>query len=354
MTIYMTKRNGNFQETFFSGWDQGASGKSQADNLTYIQEMNGRIIDFFVYSDKGEDISHRSARFDGIFSGLKRQDIVIIQYPLLFSLETQRLIIQKIHQIGAYVVAYVQDISPLWQTKGDYHTPSDEPLFTEGDGIIAHTNQMADQIRRQWHLPPEYPIVIRGLAGYVTTLFDSKDRHVTDPIDYAGGLHKAPFLVELARHQPMNIYANVDDAFEVAEGMEIQGSYDPEAISHILQGSFGLVWDSTDYPEVEGNYGEYERFNSPNKLSMYLAANEPVIVWDQAAEAEFVTRNRIGLVIKNLSELPDRLAKLTETEYQEILKATANIGILVRSGYFLKRAVLEMQGRLVLADLKIL
>ncbi|EGF47082.1 beta-1,6-galactofuranosyltransferase, partial [Lacticaseibacillus rhamnosus MTCC 5462] len=70
---------------------------------------------------------------------------------------------------------------------------------------------------------------------------------------------------------------------------------DPEAIPHMLEGSFGLVWDSDAYPDVVGRWGEYERYNTPAKFPMYLSANEPVIVWSQAATAPFVEANQIGL-----------------------------------------------------------
>lgn len=340
MTIYISKRNNSFSDTWYTGWKQGASGKGELDTERFITAIGGRIFDFHLYGDANEDPEFRSVRLDGMIAGIKQNDVIIFNYPVLYSHEMQQQLIDRIHFVGAYVVTYCQDV-PAWQLYGDYENSEAEPFFDDVDGIITQTSNMAEQLRQQWSIPNAVPIVPRGLAGYATTMFDVKARHVDGPIDYAGAMHKAPFLNDLSEKIKLNVYANADSTFGISESISVKGSYDPEAIPHILDGSFGLVWDSETYPKISGTYGFYEHYNSPNKLSLYLAANEPVIVWTESADADFIVRNNIGFTIDNLDEIPAKIAQITEEQYQQMLKDTARIGNLVRSGYFLQRAVLE-------------
>ncbi|PWG00324.1 hypothetical protein [Levilactobacillus bambusae] len=324
-------------------------GKAAADAIQFVNQIGGKTLNYFVYRDDTEDADQRRIRFDGMLGGLKWDDIVIIHYPILmFDKATQRQFIAQVHNRGARVVTHIDDVKQ-WQINGDYDQPFDEPFLTDSDGIIAQTPKMAAQLRQQLNLADNQAMVVRGPGGYVTSLYDQKDRTLGTPIDYAGGLHKAPFLAELATQVPVNIYANVDDGAPVPEGINVKGTYDPDVIPHIIDGSFGLVWDSESYTDVTGKFAEYTRYNTPSKLSLYLSANEPVIVWSGAGVANFVRENHVGLVIDSLTDLAPRLAALTPEEYHAILSNTHRIGNVIRSGYFLKQAVFKMQGELLLA-----
>lgn len=68
-----------------------------------------------------------------------------------------------------------------------------------------------------------------------------------------------------------------------------------------------------------GGKGEYLRINNPHKLSLYLAVGLPVIIWDEAAEAEFVLRENVGFTIKSLYELSEKMALISDDDY-EIMK----------------------------------
>ena len=83
------------------------------------------------------------------------------------------------------------------------------------------------------------------------------------------------------------------------------GAFDPD--TPFLNGRyhFGLIWDGTGVDSCEGLYGHYMRFNSPHKLSLYVALGLPVIVWREAAIADFVLKQGIGVTVGNLLELDD-------------------------------------------------
>lgn len=73
---------------------------------------------------------------------------------------------------------------------------------------------------------------------------------------------------------------------------------------------------------------------------MYLAADEPVIVWREASFAPFIEANHLGLVIDDLSQLPDTLAAVSEEDYHAMIARVQAMGPLIRNGFFLKKPCL--------------
>ena len=58
------------------------------------------------------------------------------------------------------------------------------------------------------------------------------------------------------------------------------------------------------------------RFNNPHKLSLYVALGLPVIVWREAAIAEFVLKQGIGITVSDLLELNDISTKVSTEGYR--------------------------------------
>lgn len=80
--------------------------------------------------------------------------------------------------------------------------------------------------------------------------------------------------------------------------------------------------------------------------TLKVAANQPVIVWSQSAQAEFVKNNGIGLIIDDLSQISEKLDQLTESEYDEMVTNVERLSPLIRNGTFVKKAILDMEVRL--------
>ena len=85
--------------------------------------------------------------------------------------------------------------------------------------------------------------------------------------------------------------------------------------------------------------GNYLRYNNPHKLSLYLSSGLPVIVWKDSAEANFVEKNGVGLAVNSLFELSERLEKLSQDEYLQLVTNAKNIMKKLKEGYYLKSAV---------------
>ena len=115
------------------------------------------------------------------------------------------------------------------------------------------------------------------------------------------------------------------------------GSFLPDEIPYVLNGSFGLVWDGESADTCKGAYGEYLKINNPHKTSLYLAAGLPVIIWKDAALAEFVREEECGILVGSLQDIGKQISELPEEEYRKLRQNAEKIGKKLRSGFYTKR-----------------
>jgi hypothetical protein len=109
------------------------------------------------------------------------------------------------------------------------------------------------------------------------------------------------------------------------------------------EGGFGLVWDSETFPGVTGKLGEYTKISYAHKISLYLAANMPIIIWEKAAGAQWIQENHLGFAVKDLNEAWKKINELTIEEYQKIyVPNLIKMGQKIRSGLFVKKALIKL------------
>ena len=169
-----------------------------------------------------------------------------------------------------------------------------------------------------------------------------KDRTKDMPLIIAGALlrHKAGYIYELPESQTFNLYGKGYEE-EGKENIAYHGALMPDDLPFELEGSFGLVWDGSTSATCATGYGEYLRINNPHKTSLYLASGIPVIIWKEAALAEFVEHYGCGFGVDSLYEIPDRIAALTDAEYERMLANCQKMSRRLRSGYYTIHALEE-------------
>ena len=96
---------------------------------------------------------------------------------------------------------------------------------------------------------------------------------------------------------------NYDEQNITSLNVEYKGAFLPNEIPSKLEGSFGLVWDGDSTDGCNGASGDYIRYNNPHKLSLYISSCLPVIVWSQAAIADFVRQHNIGFCVDKLIDI---------------------------------------------------
>ena len=98
------------------------------------------------------------------------------------------------------------------------------------------------------------------------------------------------------------------------------GEFDPETLSHVLDGKFGLVWDGKSANTCSSSIGKYLRINTSHKFGLYIASAKPVIVWKEGSISDFVISHKIGFAVNSLYDIPELLSKIDINSYQRMVE----------------------------------
>lgn len=214
------------------------------------------------------------------------------------------------------------------------------------DGMIVHNEVMAKVLMEKYHVANNKLFVL-GLFDYLCSerRNDTGVATTEDEVAIAGNLNptKSGYVYKVAKACPNVKFALYGVNFEGIDGCDnykYYGSVDADALPNELNGKYGLVWDGPEIDSCSGVTGNYLRINNPHKVSLYVAAGLPIIVWSESAAARFVENNRIGFAIKSLSELEGKINSIDSDEYSQYKLNLSLLSSKVRSGGYLK-AVLD-------------
>lgn len=291
---------------------------------------------------------------------VRRNDIVVIQYPpYQKTLLANILVFLKMK--GAFVVGIIQDLGSYrnnddgkiikhWSTVEDAHALS---FFNQ---LIVNNVQM-----RKILLAADFndrKLINIRMFDYLTDEEETKnpeERFKKDaPIVIAAELqHKIDqkgYYIYSSLKDPgvsFNIYGpDVDESFINNLTYEYKGAFLPEKIPSVIEGSFGLVWEGNSMETCDGNWGEYLRINNPNKVSMYIAAGIPIIIWSGAALSDFITKYGLGIAVDSIYDIKDAIANVTDDEYMKMIENIKPFTKAVRSGTFFTKAIERAELRL--------
>lgn len=353
-------------EPSYPFWETGFVGKRLLNHEDFLLEIGFRVIDAFIYYWNDEPKDPLNARLDAILGGLQRHDCLVIQWP--FPGMSERWIenfIDRVHAFNTNAIFLVNDIQSMNnfpelpgasdQEKidtllKDPDVISEVKFLSRADGLIVSSPQMADHITKELALAGKKVtsnITWLGPDGYEANYFQST-RHFDQGIDFVGTLAEASFLLKLPHELKINVHGASPDDQKLVEDRDIHlhPRVDVEAAPQLLQGSYGLIWHSDQYPEAHGTATKIDKYALPIELPLFLSANEPVIVWSQAAAANFVQANGVGILIDSLNQLPQKLAAIDEQAYEKMIVNAQRISPLIRDGFFVKQATLNVIGQI--------
>lgn len=180
-------------------------------------------------------------------------------------------------------------------------------------------------------------------------LFDYLCEKPTVPVErhgiaFAGNLPKSVFLRKLPESMlalGLHLYGTPISG-GISEKAVFEGSFDAETIvQKVTECEFGLIWDGDSVDTCTGLMGEYMRINNPHKLSLYIAAELPIITWREAAIAKFVESNKIGICVDSLNDVATAIKNVSKEDYKIMQKNLSLLGDKVRSGSFLQSAIIK-------------
>ena len=263
---------------------------------------------------------------------VKKNSLVIFHFPLLANAYV--VLLKVLGKLGIKTAAVIIDIDGL-RYKDENLLKREIETLKQFTYIIAHNSTMKTFLQQY----------IAADIIFCIELFDypaeqnSSEKPFSNTVCFAGNFEKAGFVNELdkVQHVLFNLYGQSFNATE-KQNISYKGAFAPNELPKKLEGSFGLVWDGNSIETCD----EYLQYNNPHKLSLYLAAGMPVIVWQQSAAATLVLEKNIGFAVHSLAELGDRIKNISAEEYNLMKQNIEPLRQKIINGAFLKRAVAEI------------
>ena len=292
-----------------------------------------------------------AANWRRVYRLAKPGDLVVYQYPLLLSHYCVRMLSQLREKRKCTVALLIHDVDSI---RG-LHQESNawkESMFDHVDCLICHNERMKEWLAQR-KVPGE--IIPLGIFDYLVgqergnNLGEGADDAKSSVI-IAGNLspEKSPYigkLLRMERSMAVHLYGPNFVPEEDFTKYQYHGSFPPEELTGLLQEGFGLVWDGDAIETCAGMTGQYLRYNNPHKASLYIASGLPVIIWRQAALADYIERNGLGLTIDSLEELDGRISALSQSDYRRMRENVQRESQKLRSGYYLNRVLDQIEGK---------
>lgn len=318
MTVY--QYNLYTKETF------NASGKAKKDVSAILDNMG--IKNFYTPS------KHRVVRVVQQFimiTKLKvsKNNTLIIQYPGVIN-----TFIKKVSG-KCRLVALVHDLRAI--SAGE-KLEEEISILNRFDVVISHNPSMTKYLKTNGC---KAKIIDLNIFDYLVSSDKCKpsifERRM---VAFAGNLNKSNFIKQLSDSKDVsfNLYGKIDRPQEL-QNVKYSGMVPSDEIVSEIEGDYGLVWDGNSTHSCAGKLGEYLRYNNPHKLSLYLSAGKPVIVWKEAAIAPFVRKNNIGIIVDNLDNLSDVLGHVSEKDYRNMICNVKEIRNKLIKGQYTKDAI---------------
>ena len=265
---------------------------------------------------------------------VKKNDYIFIQYPLVTFNKIANIILKT-----KKVILLVHDLNEL--RFGKTKTTEEKNVINNASIIISHNAKMTEYLIT--HGVEENKIFDLNLFDYLSDKNTEID-HTDDSnyICFAGNLEKSNFIYNLSENiikLGINVYGINFNKDKSDKNINYMGSFEPEIISSVIKGKFGLIWDGEQSTTCSGCMGNYMKYNNPHKLSMYIAAGMPVIVWAQSAVSQFVEKYNIGFSVESLEDIPDMTKNITDKNYQLYRKNVLKIRERSVKGDFLNQAL---------------
>ncbi len=263
-------------------------------------------------------------KFKLISSIAKETELAIIQAPF----SSKKIMMDKFKN----KIVIIHDMEGL-RNQNPKELNEEISFYKSCDFVIAHNKTMKTFL------------INKGIDSnkiYELELFDylcdgdAKEKnlnHKNPKITYSGNLDKAAFVNQLdSNKMKFELYLYGQKNKEIKNKKIIyKGKCAPDEMPNEIDGDLGLVWDGNfDESDEEESYKNYTKYNNPHKLSCYIAAGMPVIVWKKSAIADFVRENNIGYEISNLYDIN----KIDFSDYDVKKKNVEKLEQKVRTGYF--------------------
>lgn len=265
---------------------------------------------------------------------IRKNDIVFIQYPLYLNKGIRKIFYKLISNKNVQLITLIHDLPSIRY----YSKENEDIILQKSDIVICHTPAMKEYLMSIGITGSKIKILY--LFDYLTNSQNNNNRLFTNTITFAGNLEKSKFIPLLPEIQDVNflLYGVPEVQFDSDSNVQYMGKFHPDNISDI-KGDWGLVWDGNSINTCDGSLGEYLKYNSSHKISLYIAAGMPVIIWEKSSLRDFIVDNHLGISVNSLFEIKNRILSLTSEEKDMILNSIHQYSITLREGGMLNKII---------------
>ena len=317
----------NFITQTIEPWMPPGALKAKADYAAIAQTVGWTRLPLYRYNDTRFDQATLIAHIQEWLAPVKANNLVVHQFPTYMSAQFEQLFVATLQERQVRQALVIHDIEPLRLNKLD---PWEFDVLKQYDTLIVHSDAMRHRLQAA------------GITSHfiIQPLFDYLGASVTPArfstqINFAGTFQKSPWL-QTYRAAPITLFGAKPKkwrAVDFPENIAYQGNFDPDEIINQLTQGFGLIWDD-DFDDK--TYQTYTKYNAPHKASLYLRAGLPLIAWSESAIGQLITTHNLGFTIDHLSELTDKLARVSAADFSTWQANGAVIAEKLQQGLYTK------------------
>lgn len=309
--------------------------KPKSDVVKVANQMGYHTLYIRMNADLTID-ANAMTTFKGLVEGVMKDDTVVYQYPSYAGESFDLLLVSLLVKRGCHVAIFAHDVESIRFAEPQ---PVEIGMFNLADVLIVHNAAMEQGVR---NLGIKVPIVQNQIFDYLIDE-DSEIALTNSQVDrelvIAGNLRKSSFIQNWDKKIRLQAFGN-NPGPNIGETVQYRGSYVPqELLFQLPTNGIGLAWDVN----LRAKYGEYTRFNSPHKVSLFLSRGMPVVVWNQAGIAPFILNNQLGFGIDTLDQIDDFFENLSAMDLALVKNNVLKLSPLLREGFFTQTVLLKVE-----------
>lgn len=266
---------------------------------------------------------------------IPKGETIFIQYPMV-NVSVFHYCIKFLR--GYKSIMMVHDL-PTYRFEDQKSKRSNElSILNSFEYVIVHSESMKLQLERDGVISK---MIVLGAFDYLLPKNQVSKKEL-NTIVFAGALHKSMYLKDLHKVPQQNIHFNLYGAqkpeITYLPSINYKGRFAPSDVSTI-EGDWGLMWDGEGIDSCGGKFGDYLHLIAPHKFSLYIACGLKVIIWEESAMAPLVKEKKLGITIRRLNEIEEKISSLTDEEKAIIERNVAEMSKSIRRGDMLKIAL---------------
>lgn len=238
---------------------------------------------------------------------------------------------------GIQLIHFIHDLDGI-RDNNPLQLKKDIRFIAKNDNFITLSKTMDEYFKK---IHPQVRSTFVHFIAYLISNPPSIQRELKNEVAFAGQLDKSGFVHKLSEIPEIQyfLYGECKNTIKENTNINYEGVISSRELPSFLKGSFGLVWDGDCLETCCGGNGKYLEINLPHKISLYILAGIPIIIWDQAAVASTILENKIGFSVSSLYDIPMLIKNMKKAEYDKTTENIRKLQHRILNGEDLKMAL---------------